>query len=195
MVDQYDPKEILYKFYNSKEYKVYIRYKGYISEKNYFSPNGIHGVKHIERVLILNMINAMLVNLNTEEVDLLAIASIFHDIGRKSDGTDRNHGRNSVIKLHKLDIYKEKIEKILDEDKLKILDFIIIGHVIDDSKALIYLEKSDIKNKVCGKKLLIYFKDADALDRVRVDDLDYSFLRNNNSRKLVYLAKYLLDVV
>ncbi|MGL5381682.1 HD domain-containing protein [Clostridium sp.] len=195
MVNQYEPKEVLCKFYNSSEYEVYKKYKGYISEKNYFNSNGIHGVKHIERVLILSMVISMLIGLNTEEVDLLAMASVFHDIGRKSDGTDRNHGRNSVIKLHSLDIYKEKIEKNFDGTKLNILDFVIIGHVMDDSKALIYLEKSNIKDKILGEKLLKYFKDADALDRVRANDLDLNFLRNSNSKKLVEFAKYLFKII
>lgn len=195
MVEQYNPKEVLYKFYNSKEYNIYKKYKGYIKTENYFSPNGIHGVKHIERVLILNMINSMMDNLSLEEGELLAVASVFHDIGRKCDGTDRKHGKNSIEKLCNLDVYKEKIETILDKDKINILKFIIIGHVIDDSKALIYLEKNEVNDKILGKKLLMYFKDADALDRVRANDLDLTFLRYDNSRKLVDLAKYLLNVI
>lgn len=64
----------------------YRQFSSKVDEKLFFKPHGIHGVLHTKRVLMLNLMLANKMKLNREEIMLLATASIYHDIGRKTDG-------------------------------------------------------------------------------------------------------------
>lgn len=155
-----------------------------IREENYFHPRGIHGIFHIKRVLILATITSALVSLSDRENKLLCLASVYHDIGRIDDGTDIHHGERSVVKLSTLE-YFEEIKRDFSEEEIRILNFLMIGHVISDKSAERLLYKSDILDKDGAKKLLFFFKDCDGLDRLRIDDLNANYLRNETSFKLL----------
>lgn len=183
-VKQYSIGEIESIFKGSVYEKNYKKACKLIKKENYFHAEGIHGVSHIRRVLILSSVTSALASISERENRLLCLASVYHDIGRENDGTDIHHGERSVVKLSALVDFDE-IKKEFSEDDIKILNFLIIGHVISDKNALRLLFKSDIEDKELAKRLLYFFKDCDGLDRLRIDDLNVNYLRNETSFKLL----------
>lgn len=162
----------------------YRQFSSKVDEKLFFKPHGIHGVLHTKRVLMLNLILAYKMKLNREEIMLLATASIYHDIGRKTDGVCAIHGFYSFKKATKLGLIND-----FSENDLKTLKYIMVNHCIDDQSALQTITKEDK-----AIFLLKVFKDADNLDRVRLGDLNTDFLRHDISKKLVAKAQYLYQL-
>lgn len=146
-----------------------------------------HGDIHSCRVLILTLTLSSLENLSVKDKDILSYSAIYHDIGRTSENEDVLHGRYSLDFLPKLP---------LEDEDLEILRFVIQYHCINDeeSKTTLY-NKSNIKDKDRAFRLYSIFKDADALDRVRLgigqDSLDVKYLRNKSSFYCVPLANHL----
>lgn len=161
-----------------------------LKEEYFLNPKGIHGILHAKRVLLLSLI------LNyfdgaPEYTDILIYASMYHDIGRgNNDNQDFNHGKYSFKKINELQLLDKF--NINDEDR-NILKFIIDFHCIDDKEAINQIGNYSIKDK--DKALFIFniFKDADALDRVRIQDLDVNLLRTDISKKMPLLAKEFLS--
>ena len=77
----------------------------------------------------------------------------------------------------------------MKESDLGILKAVIAAHSredeIMDETLREFIEESDFDR---GKELAKYFKDADGLDRVRINHLDPAYLRNDFSRDLVDFA-------
>ncbi|MCX8131613.1 MAG: HD domain-containing protein [Clostridia bacterium] len=149
-------------------------------------PNGIHGICHAKRVLLLS--NCLLY-LSGDQSDInksiLSLASIYHDIGRKFDGNYKSHGKSSWRKVEKFELLKgEQIQTI------RIVRYIIENHSIDDDakKVVTYYQITDIDSALY---LLDLFKDADALDRIRIKDLNTSLLRRKESKEMIMVARYL----
>jgi len=73
------------------------------------------------------------------------------------------------------------------EEDYGILKFIIENHCRGDYKSISSI--SNVKDK--ERYIILYniFKDSDGLDRVRIDDLNPSYLRNDVSKKLVNVAQ------
>ena len=150
------------------------------------NPYGIHGVNHAKRVLILcNCLLYLLDDKNIENKIILSLASIYHDIGRKYDSNYKSHGKSSWRKI-------EQLKLLLDEeDQIKeTVKYIIENHSVDDGETNI--ETYHIVHRSRAKYLYNIFKDADALDRIRIGDLDTSLLRIKESKNLQNLANYLL---
>ena len=59
----------------------------------------IHGIGHIERVLLFGGLIAMQNHCSEEDTRLLLLACSYHDIGRIDDSLDDDHGRRSSEKL------------------------------------------------------------------------------------------------
>lgn len=186
--NQYDVLKLLNSFSKSNEYEKYLYYKQFIDRKNYRRPDSIHGVLHSSRVLMISMINSMISKLSDKDIKFLGYASVYHDIGRVNDGTDIEHGKRSVLKLKDLEVFENVIKNEFNDEEIKILDFIIENHVIDDKDGLENLKNSNILDKEYAKRMLFYFKDSDGLDRVRVWDVDSNFLRHDTSKALVDIA-------
>lgn len=198
----------------------YMLYKNTFIKKNRFSnPEGIHGVKHAQRVLLLTLSLSQSLNLTDMERGILAQAACYHDIGRVHDDEDIVHGKMSWNKYQKkyernnpllcidvVPIMKEKGSVEAGEYNLNsipneyrhIVRFIIENHCIDDKEAKMILDNDkNIQNKEAAWKLFSIFKDADALDRVRLDaqfrGLDINYLRYEESKKHLLFAKVLFD--
>jgi len=139
---------------------------------------GIHGLGHVARVMIWNEVISQLINNKGIRVDQEALrwASAIHDTQRRNDKYDLRHGKRAASWLENncshLAISKTTLLKVIH---------IINNHVNHDGEITMTPE-------------LIIFKDADGLDRVRVDDLNPNYLRLDISRKLVGLAKLLFDL-
>ncbi|WP_442638038.1 HD domain-containing protein [Rossellomorea marisflavi] len=163
------------------------------------NPHGVHGVKHTRRVLLhcISLSNAM--GLSPVERGVLTTSAIYHDIGRKHDGECKEHGRWSVEKMDTLKLpmtYLSVDENhdlsigYLNDEGESAVRFIIIYHCRPDKDAEKALEKMDDGyTKELILKLYPIFKDADALDRVRLGDLDPTFLRTKEARKRVRFAE------
>lgn len=111
--------------------------------------------------------------------NILFLSAVYHDIGRTADNLDPMYRYKSWDKLTKLGM-----TKIFSPEQNCKIKYIIINHCVEDGN-----EKEDITYLSDDFKRLLYlFKDADALDRVRFNDLNVNFLRNSYSRQLISIA-------
>ena len=159
---------------------MYDEYKKYIKEKLFFMPFGTHGIGHTRRVLNLALELAKYYNVPAKDMKVLAIACCYHDIGRLHDATDDEHGAISSEKMLKM-----KLDQLhnLTPDELSVILDLVVYHSMDDD---LWLDDDN---------LLIYqiLKDADALDRLRFNDLDVKYLRLAYSKELIPYATSLLE--
>lgn len=144
---------------------------------NLFIKSDIHSKSHCEIVAILSLLMAYrLGGIKEEDVNLLKIASLYHDIGRTNDTEDAFHGFASFKKLKDAGMLKN-----YSEEQCKIIQFLMAGHAWHDNKLKMLFQKIGI-NENQEKRifdLLAILKDADAIDRLRLkDNLKFSFLRN-----------------
>ncbi|RQD67912.1 MAG: HD domain-containing protein [Tindallia sp. MSAO_Bac2] len=166
----------------------YVSYKEWVDSGLFFNPEGLHGPAHIQRVMMLSIILSQLHELNEEEERILIFCSLYHDIGRNHDGVDPFHGAASANKLRQL----EKKMDLAGSEEINIASLIIKHHSVEDSYAI--NEHKKLRNHWSSGALsqlqLLFplFKDADNLDRVRINDLDERYLRNDESIRLSSLA-------
>lgn len=135
-------------------------------------PWSIHGVRHCTRVLLHTCNFADKLDLGPSDIRLLALSALYHDIGRIHDSEDPDHGYRSWKKLTDLKLYKPD-----SQEEEAVLRFIIENHCLHDADGEINLSDYQIKDKKKALYLYNIFKDADGLDRVRLGDLDLSYMR------------------
>lgn len=152
-------------------------------KKEYLYQSHIHGVAHIERVLLFGGLIAMQNHCNEEDTKLLLTACSYHDIGRIDDSLDDDHGRRSSEKL-------PSVISLSSED-MAIVQAAIYSHSIDDSRMENVIASFGILDKARAIRVAKMLKDADALDRVRVYDLDPNYLRFPCSCQYVNFANSL----
>lgn len=186
----------------------------------------LHGVSHTRRVNFLATLIMNFENVDSKTANLIRTFVQNHDIGRTNDEEDKEHGNNSVevlktkperlemlteeekekvnfvIKEHSLSatqneedlnmVFEEKIQKYRVEKVRKIPAWGKKDISVNDIKVPSFINKE----KEEWKKLLDICKDADKLDRVRLDlkgtnikeGLDISRLSLNNSKGLENVA-------
>ena len=158
----------------------------------------IHGVGHTSRVLIHALDLADALDVSEWEREALACAALWHDIGRTHDGVDYYHGAKSAGKAVALGLHST-IAPMVYETAL----FAITHHCGSEPHA--ELAASEVRYRVpdveirfervepeSALRVFRLLKDADALDRVRLGDLDTRYLRYDASRKRVERAHELL---
>lgn len=131
-------------------------------------PFSIHGILHEYRVLIFAFLIGKKEGAN---VNALCYASIFHDTQRNNDGLDLEHADRAAEWVNKFDI--PNIDKVSQ---------IIKWHTPSDK---------DIPDLNLEIKC---FKDADALDRWRIGDLDKKYLRTETAKELLDFSKKLFNL-
>lgn len=148
----------------------------------------IHGKDHIERVIFFSVLLSFAYKLDEADTNILINAASLHDTRRVNDGWDTEHGpraaRESIQYAH--DIKKEDKE---------ILQAVIAAHSRDDKK-MDETIREFVKNEddfPRAKRLAKFFKDADGLDRVRINLLDPAYLRNDYSKGLVDFSYKLFE--
>ena len=167
-----------------RSYEQYSQIAGFDS---YFErPRSIHGVKHAWRVLFHTLMICELCDLPAPDRELLISAALYHDIGRENDGLCHVHGKRSVEKMAALNLAPT------DPMDFATMKFLVTYHCIDDRQAEADLEKVDTAARVRTWRLFGVLKDADGLDRVRINDLNIKYLRNPESLRLAGLARELL---
>ena len=145
--------------------------------------SNIHGKDHIERVIFFAVLLAYAHDLDEADTNILVNAASLHDTRRVNDGWDTDHGERAA---------KESIkysQNVSENDK-PILQGIIAAHSRDDKimEETIREFLNDENDLERALSLAKYFKDADGLDRVRINHLDPAYLRNSYSKDLVDFA-------
>ena len=168
---------MLFDAMHSKEYE---KYRKLILPEYFFKPHGIHGVLHAQRVLKHSILLAGMNNLSAVEKDILYTAVAYHDIGRTHDGIDPAHGLEGWKKAERLDLIARQ-----DSSHTAIVRYVITYHSIDDDCIPSY---TDEKRQDSAKLYLQLMKDADALDRIRINALDERYLRNQYAKGLISFA-------
>jgi hypothetical protein len=174
---QFNPREIL------EPYQFYL---GQLRKEYFYRPQGIHGLMHTRRVLLLNIIIGLLQGCSEKQLNILCTAALYHDIGRINDNVDPQHGRESFRKAEDLGVLTG-----LDSSEGQILKYIIENHCISDRQARELLPDYGLSDQKEVQYLFNIFKDADGLDRVRINDLDSRQLRTEAGKKLILLAREL----
>lgn len=176
----------------------------------------IHFRPHWARVLLLALTLGRKRNLASPDLEALAMAAVFHDTRRKDPYLDTGHGARAAryYAAFCLDEGKGAARRSpagrsirfdprtylaiywhdrADEDGLAAIETSLRANSlpdlgIEDMSALVPAEaQADFS------LLYLMFKDADALDRVRLGphDLDPSFLRTEESHELLPFAQHL----
>ncbi len=145
--------------------------------------SAIHGQGHIERVLLFGSFLSMENRLSSEDTGLLLDACSYHDVGRIDDSKDDAHGARSALQIAEL--------TGRSGTDLAIIQAAVTAHSPADTHMKSILLQYNLASSLRALSIANLLKDADALDRVRVCDLDPKFLRNPHSVKYVKLASIL----
>lgn len=150
--------------------------------------SNIHGKDHIERVIFFAVLLSYAYELDDTDTNILVNAASLHDTRRVNDGWDIEHGKRAAIDSIG---YANGVD---DSDKA-ILQGVIACHscddkLMEDTMKEFVEDESDMDRAV---RLAKFFKDADGLDRVRINHLDPAYLRNSYSKDLVDFAYEFYD--
>ena len=187
----------------------FFRRKNQQIDKTNIIQRGIHGIHHNDRVAMLSMMIARNEGILEDDTDhrtkdILLMAAYEHDIGRKVGKMTFNigpHAKRSARKLRKIDVKYLNGQPYTEQDK-NILRAVVEAHEGKDEAMDQICKKYHIseENLKYAKKLMTILKDADALDRVRLDyntgivitDLNPKYLRTNTAKRLLK-ASYQLE--
>lgn len=168
----------------------YHKYKEQMETLKFAKKSSLHGKNHEARVLLHCLTIAYLLDLTSSDIKTLATAAIYHDTQRVHDDIDPNHGAASAA------YYRESSKK-----PDPIVDFLIEYHCLPDNVAYNHIRETRVlsKNRSKTTQLFNIFKDADALDRLRlpggIHELDITQLREPISKSLTLLARLYLENV
>jgi hypothetical protein len=121
--------------------------------------------------------------LSEEDTRLLLLACSYHDVGRRNDRVDDEHGHRAAGQLARL-------TGRTGED-LRILQGAVDAHSRREEALRPTVESYRPENLQRALTIATLLKDADGLDRVRIWDLDPSYLRRPASRARAPFAKEL----
>jgi len=141
----------------------------------------VHGVDHVERVMLFGTLLAHGCGLSEEDVDLLLQVCSYHDVGRVNDGFDLVHGFRASLRLAKL--------TKLEGENLIIARAITHAHSIPDREMETVVNSYQVADVERCLTLGRIFKDADGLDRVRIRDLDPAFMRTEPAKRLTAFSE------
>lgn len=149
----------------------------------------LHGKSHQARVLLLTQIISEILDLPLYERRLLATAAIYHDTQRVHDDDDEAHGAAAA------EYYRESIDS-----PSCMVEFLCKFHCLPDEQgyAEIQTNKKLRRNRSQATRLYQIFKDAGALDRIRLGslrELDLNQLRLPVSKELALVARICLEQV
>lgn len=135
--------------------------------------SAIHGIGHIYRTMIGCALIGTLIQKPRKA--LLALCGAYiHDLARKNDYIEPEHGENAV--LNHFDLFGHIWDKYqLSEDEKQQIKQAVIQHSVHE-----WMQRSD-----SGYDVMAILKDADALDRCRIADLSPNWLRYPQSKLLI----------
>lgn len=198
-IDQIHPVEFYQELENNRIADEFVYYRNSVLDKVEGFNQGVHEKKHSVRVLLLSLALGELLGVSDRDRAILANVAIYHDSVRDNDGVDTIHGKKAVEKMEMnsdsllsitcKDVDNEYELDFLSEEEEDIVKFIVQWHCVDDEQVKGHLDELGDNKRT--EKLFYLFKDADALDRVRIRDLDVNYLRNEVSTKLIGFAHFL----
>ena len=144
------------------------------------SSTGLHGLGHLARVLVWANQLALHMQEDGIEVDREAVrwAATLHDVRRIADGPEPEHGTRCSSWLQNRDF--EPLIGV-SSNRLARIAYCCYWHVPRDDMAPSMTPE------------LICLKDADALDRVRLNGPDVRQLRTGFARQMLGQARFLCD--
>lgn len=153
----------------------------------------LHGQGHIERVIMLGALIAMGENFSLRDTRLALFTCSYHDIGRSNDRRDDFHGTASaelIVSRALTDIIPD-----LTPAEAAILQAAIATHSMHDSELGNNQRKYGVPEEEAERcrRICWCLKDADNMDRVRLNDLDPKYLRHETSKGMVDTCWYLLN--
>lgn len=133
----------------------------------------IHGIGHVYRVMIgCSLLGQML---QKPRESLLAFCGAYiHDLARETDWEEPDHGENAVR------YYFDRFANLWEKYKITEKEKIFIKDAVAQHSKTEILRKGDE-----GYDVMAILKDADALDRCRLFDLNPRWLRYPESRYLI----------
>jgi uncharacterized protein len=141
------------------------------------NPHGIHGVAHAARVLVwTDVLARQLAAPGALRGEELRWAAALHDVGRENEGIDPGHGERSAA-WALANLTRERPETAA-------LDVDFIAELCRWHES----HREEVPRMTLE---LVILKDADALDRARIGDLDPSRLRLTKALRLVDDARAL----
>jgi hypothetical protein len=141
--------------------------------------DSIHGIDHIYRTMIACALIGQLTQ--KPRAALLAFCGAYiHDLARATDGIENVHGANAA--LH----YFDKFSELWDKYGLTAAERQQIKEAVRQHSI-----KETIMKGEDGYDVMAILKDADALDRCRLGDLNPAYLRYPQSRHLVRHIEYI----
>lgn len=143
----------------------------------------VHGPGHIERTMLQGALCAMEEGLDETDTALLLDCCAYHDVGRNSDAVDYLHGHRSALRLGEL--------TGRTGEELTMMMAAVDAHARPDDVLESTLRSYHPADWDRCLRLTHLLKDADNLDRVRICDLDVSFLRRESSRAREAFSEYL----
>ena len=152
--------------------------------------SSIHGKTHIIRTVTYGSVIAMGEGYSMDDTDLLLLCCSYHDIGRVNDKYCIEHGKNAADLILS---GKVKSFDAINGDSLNIALASISAHSDIDNNIPIYMRLYNVSDTDRFYRIVNALKDADNLDRVRVGDLDTSFLRTETAKILPDFAQELFD--
>ncbi len=146
-----------------------------------YKANSIHGLGHAARVLTWADLLAARMQEDCIVVDRESVrwAASMHDVRRINDGRDELHGFRSGVWVRE---QASGLLKRVDQKRLDRIAYCCNWHVPPDGAAPAMTPE------------LVCLKDADALDRVRLDGPDLRQLRTDFARQLIGQARLLCDI-
>lgn len=159
-----------------------------------------HNAEHSNRVMLLCSLLGFLYGLSNDDVARLCIAGAFHDCSRATEDVEPGHGAASADRYMKFNMSRLYLPSESDPDKAvassvkskdRIVELLIRYHDLPDAEGYAAIKSLPDAQREQAKQLLEIFKDADALDRVRLglrDGLDIDLLRTDEAKKLPLVA-------
>lgn len=170
----------------------YQKYKEILYTIPFDYESEFHGRLHSARVLIHTLFLSKLKGLSVADRNVLCNATLWHDSGRKNDNYCEQHGYSGYTN------YKNDCmgaSKKPDD----IVSFLIKYHCRSDADGYAEIATNPVLNAQKKRVTMLYniFKDADALDRVRlgIRDLDVNQLRCPESHNLTLVARICLEQI
>lgn len=199
-LSQLDLNDVLSDFTHSQAGEFFSKKYGQL--ESVITRAGIHGKSHTDRVALQAMMIAHNEGIfeNDEDnriKDILATAAMYHDIGRVLD--QGPHAGRGARKIAKMDLRYADGKPYSDEDK-KMVMALVEAHEGKPNKIDKMIKKyqiQDTANIDLLKRLNSVVRDADALDRVRIDsngllgykvNLNPEYLVNDTSKMLINAA-------
>ncbi len=148
----------------------------------------IHGVSHTLRVMIHAVEIADGLAIPSWEREAVVRAALWHDIGRSHDGGDYYHGAKSAGKAVGLGLHAG-----LPRSVVEVALYAATHHPGDEAHGERAARR--LPDSQGALRVFRILKDADGLDRVRLGDLDPSYLRLPGSAARAARAELLLRLL